>query len=161
MTTKEPFRKLLRVFPLPSKLTKSQSWGGHRKEPMHYCPSKEESVRNVENESGEKTAIGVHALPLDSRECVFLCVHMCAGEYICISLCVKGFMCVFLCVQCVWVSTYACLYACVFICMCSYVYICVGVSTYIHIYMYISLCISHADLAGLTSQWVPRNLPTH
>lgn len=104
-------------------------------------------MRNVGNESGEKTATGVHALPyLDSRECVFLCVHVCADEYIYISVCERVHVCVFLCAQCVWVSTHACPYAYVFMCMCSCVYICVWVSTYISLYT------SHVDLAGLASQ---------
>lgn len=56
------------------------------------------------------------------RVCVPVC-PMCMGEYTCMSICMCVHVCVFLCVH-----------------MCGGEYI------------YISLCISHADLAGLTSQ---------
>lgn len=59
-----------------------------------------------------------------------------------ICVCERVHVCVPVCPMCMGEYTCMSIYVCVFMC----VHMCVGE------YIYISLCISHADLAGLASQ---------
>lgn len=106
-------------------------------------------MRNVENESGEKTEPQEFMLYPKTVGNVCFYVYICVWVSIYAYLCVKRFMCVFVCPMCMGE------YTCMSICMC--VRVCVPMCTYvcgeyIYLYLYISLCISHADLAGLASQ---------